>query len=65
VTRFTLITYDDGRSILSTEEDLRPEDMVRVRRAFDEWQKEPVGRPLVISSCRVVSAREIELDLKQ
>jgi hypothetical protein len=62
--RFRLVVQPDGRSILTTTEQLSQDDAIRLRELWDQWLKSPDNRALIVAECDVVHIRTIELDLE-
>lgn len=61
-TTFTLLVVPDGKAILTTTDELRPEQLAVLREHIAGWRdgEWPV---VVIPSCEVVQVATIDIDL--
>lgn len=61
---FTLLVWSNGKSILTTPDNITVEEFERIQMLFEQWNAAEVKRPLVIGQCRIhiiTAPAEIEL----
>lgn len=63
---FILTIFPDGKLILTTPDQLQPEQFLVIKELFRDWMNSEVSFPLVIGDCLVrvqtVDAREIVVE---
>lgn len=65
MTRFTFLVFPDGKSIVTTEEVLSPEQLHQVKTLFHQWSEQSSPqRPLFVASAKVVRITSLELDVE-
>lgn len=61
--RFTLTIEPNGRALLSTPDELDPDEVKRLTHAWDEWKQTPQGLAIV-TSCEIELVHSHEIDLE-
>ena len=50
---YTLTIFPNGKTVLTTPDRLREDELDRVMGAFQNWLRDPSSAPLVIADCLV------------
>ena len=62
MTRFTLTVMPDGHALLSTPDDLGPDEAKTIMQQFEEWQATPQGIA-ILTRATVQHATSVDIDL--
>lgn len=62
--KFTLTMLPDGSGILSTPDDLSPEEARALLGQWDVWKTTPQGMA-ILANCTVEHAQSVEIDLPE
>lgn len=61
--RFTLTVSPDGHALLTTPNDLSPDEVRHISEAWDRWKETPQGFAIV-GSCDLKHVQSHEIDLE-